>query len=153
MTSNDLKWPQWPQKLQWSHFIKWPQQPQMTSSTSNDPYNLKWPLQPQMTSTNSNDLNKLKFPQQPQMTSINCSSLRSQKPGKMRHFGLLCDDVTFHSQEGIRVKIVMGHHLGVFTVTCNRKSFCFAYNGRASSELRHSLSRFSSKLQGTKEII
>ena len=71
----------------------------------------------------------------------------------MRHFGLLCDDVTFHSQEGIRVKIVMGHHLGVFTVTCNRKSFCFAYNGRASSELRHSLSRFSSKLQGTKEII
>ena len=48
----------------------------------------------------------------------------------------------------------MGHHLGVFTVTCNRKSFCFAYNGRASSEeLRHSLSRFSSKLQGTKEII
>ena len=50
----------------------------------------------------------------------------------------------------------MGHHLGVFTGTCNRKSFCFASIMAELAALNLGIeptSRFSSKLQGTKEII
>ena len=50
----------------------------------------------------------------------------------------------------------MGHHLGVFTGTCNRKSFCFASIMAELAALNLGIeptSRISSKLQGTKEII